>query len=57
MLVPELQRRGIYWLDYLVPGGTLSENMSMEPGQTCVPDEHPAAKYRREREAETKACE
>ncbi|RDW80983.1 hypothetical protein BP5796_05681 [Coleophoma crateriformis] len=55
MLVPELQRRGIYWLDYVVPGGTLRENMSMEPGQARVPDEHPAAKYRREREAESKA--
>ncbi|KAH6664853.1 luciferase-like domain-containing protein [Halenospora varia] len=27
LLVPELQRRGVYWEDYPVPGGTLRENM------------------------------
>ncbi|CAK7237231.1 hypothetical protein SCUCBS95973_009890 [Sporothrix curviconia] len=27
LLVPELQRRGLYWLDYAVPGGTFRENL------------------------------
>jgi alkanesulfonate monooxygenase SsuD/methylene tetrahydromethanopterin reductase-like flavin-dependent oxidoreductase (luciferase family) len=27
LLVPELQRRGLYWDDYEVPGGTLRENV------------------------------
>lgn len=50
MLVPELQRRGVYWLDYLVPGGTLRENLSVVEGQKYLPDDHPAAKYRFEKE-------
>ncbi len=51
LLVPELQRRGVYWQDYAVPGGTLRENIYETPGQKRVPDSHPAAKYRKEREA------
>lgn len=27
LLVPELQSRGLYWLDYAVPGGTFRENL------------------------------
>ncbi|KAL1894349.1 hypothetical protein Sste5346_005848 [Sporothrix stenoceras] len=27
LLVPELQKRGLYWLDYAVPGGTFRENL------------------------------
>ncbi|EXJ88130.1 hypothetical protein A1O1_05058 [Capronia coronata CBS 617.96] len=51
LLVPELQRRGVYWLNYPVPGGTFRENLYASPGQARVLDDHPAAKYRREREA------
>lgn len=46
LLVPELQRRGIYWEDYTVPGGTFRENMQGKPGQTLLPDDHPGAKVR-----------
>lgn len=44
LLVPELQRRGIYWLDYPAPGGTLRENMSNLPGQPFLAKTHPGAK-------------
>ncbi len=37
------------WKDYPVPGGTLRENMHCKPGQSRLPEEHPAAVYRRER--------
>ena len=50
LLIPELQRRGVYWLDYPVPGGTFRENLTVKPGHSRLPDDHPAAVYRRERE-------
>jgi hypothetical protein len=46
LLIPELQRRGIYWSDYPAPGGTLRENMQMRPGQPLAAEDHPAAKLR-----------
>ena len=46
LLIPELQRRGIYWNDYAVPGGTFRENMQLKPGQSLLPDDHPGAKLR-----------
>jgi hypothetical protein len=46
LLVPELQKRGIYWNDYAVPGGTFRENMQGKPGQPLLPDDHPGAKLR-----------
>lgn len=46
LLIPELQRRGIYWEDYAVPGGTFRENMQVKPGQCLLPDDHPGAKLR-----------
>ena len=46
LLVPELQKRGIYWNDYAVPGGTFRENMQGKPGQCLLPDDHPGAKFR-----------
>ena len=49
LLIPELQRRGMYWLDYPKPGGTLRENMSGKGSR--LPDNHPAAIHRRAREA------
>lgn len=46
LLIPELQRRGIYWQDYAAPGGTLRENMQNKPGQPLAAQDHPAAKLR-----------
>jgi hypothetical protein len=46
LLIPELQKRGIYWNDYAVPGGTFRENMQLKPGQALLPDDHPGAKLR-----------
>ena len=46
LLVPELQKRGIYWDDYPVPGGTLRENVHSAPGQSLLPATHPGAKVR-----------
>ena len=46
LLVPELQRRGIYWNDYAVPGGTLRENMFAEKGASSVAPDHPAYKFK-----------
>ena len=54
MLVPELQKRGIYWEDYAVPGGTLRENMHSIPGQKTLPASHPGAKVRWNAEKEPK---
>ena len=49
MLIPELQRRGIYWRDYPKPGGTLRENMSGKGPR--LQDNHPAAVHRKARNA------
>ncbi len=46
LLVPELQRRGLYWEDYAAPGGTFRENAYARPGQTLLPDDHRGAKLR-----------
>jgi hypothetical protein len=46
MLIPELRRRGLFWDDYTVQGGTYRENMYGLPGQTGPPEDHPAAAYR-----------
>ena len=43
MLIPELRRRGIFWHDYCVPGGTYRENMYEAPGQLEPLPHHPAA--------------
>ena len=44
LLIPELQRRGIFWNDYCVPGGTYRENILEKPGQREPLPSHPAAK-------------
>ncbi|PYI50586.1 LLM class flavin-dependent oxidoreductase [Paenibacillus flagellatus] len=44
LVVPELQRRGIYKRDY--EEGTLREKL-FGPGHRLLPDHHPAARYRR----------
>jgi hypothetical protein len=43
LLIPELQRRGIFWNDYAVPGGTYRENLTETKGQREPCDDHPAA--------------
>lgn len=43
LLIPELQRRGIFWNDYAVPGGTYRENLTETKGQREPCEDHPAA--------------
>ena len=45
-MIPELQKRGIYWSDYAAPGGTARENISNKPGEPLLAPEHPGAKLR-----------
>ncbi|KAF2765634.1 Nitrilotriacetate monooxygenase component A/pristinamycin IIA synthase subunit A [Teratosphaeria nubilosa] len=44
LLIPELQRRGIFWHDYHVPGGTYRENLYEAKGQREPVASHPAGK-------------
>ncbi|KAI9836077.1 MAG: hypothetical protein M1819_001691 [Sarea resinae] len=46
LLLPELRRRGLFWDDYAVPGGTYRENVYEKKGQTGLLLDHPAASYR-----------
>jgi alkanesulfonate monooxygenase SsuD/methylene tetrahydromethanopterin reductase-like flavin-dependent oxidoreductase (luciferase family) len=48
LVVPELQRRGVYKLDYRA--GTLRENLSSSR-RSRLPDNHPAASYRHRSDA------
>ncbi|MGH8335320.1 MAG: LLM class flavin-dependent oxidoreductase, partial [Gammaproteobacteria bacterium] len=48
LIVPELQRRGVYKREY--QRGTLREKL-FGPGQARLPENHPAAAYRRRAEA------
>jgi hypothetical protein len=43
---PRIAKRGIYWKDYAVPGGTFGENMQGKPGHPLLLDDHPGAKLR-----------
>ena len=43
--MPELRKRGLFWEDYAVPGGTYRENFYEEPGQRYPPATHTAASY------------
>ncbi len=45
LLVPELQRRGLYWDDYEVPGGTLRENV-YGAGQSKLQGDHFGSTYK-----------
>ena len=45
LLVPVLQKRGIMWKDYAVPGGTFRENLLGEPGQKTPPLDHPSKQF------------
>lgn len=44
-LIPELRKRGLFWDDYAVPGGTLRENYLGVKGKTRLDDSHPGAKF------------
>jgi FMN-dependent oxidoreductase (nitrilotriacetate monooxygenase family) len=44
-LLPELRKRGVFWDEYAVPGGTLRENYTGKKGQQRLLDTHPGAKY------------
>jgi hypothetical protein len=59
LLVPELQKRGIYWNDYTAPGGTLRENVQSAPGESLLKATHPGAKVRwnAPKETETKKAD
>ncbi|RDW73034.1 bacterial luciferase-like protein [Coleophoma cylindrospora] len=45
LLVPVLQKRGLMWDDYAVPGGTYRENMLRTPGQKTTPAGHPSRDF------------
>ncbi|CZR50420.1 probable coenzyme F420-dependent N5,N10-methylene tetrahydromethanopterin reductase and related flavin-dependent oxidoreductases [Phialocephala subalpina] len=51
LLLPELRKRGLFWDDYEVPGGTYRENIYKEEGQSGLPSHHPAHHYRWKAEA------
>lgn len=44
-LLPVLKRRGIFWDDYAVDGGTYRENLYGKKGLLRPPPDHPAARY------------
>ncbi|KAB5566341.1 luciferase-like domain-containing protein [Coniochaeta sp. 2T2.1] len=45
LLIPELRKRGLFWDDYAVPGGTYRENFYGQIGQKNPPKEHVAAAF------------
>lgn len=44
-LLPVLRRRGLFWEDYAVQGGTYRENIYGKAGLSKPPADHPAAAY------------
>ncbi|KAH8883609.1 Nitrilotriacetate monooxygenase component A/pristinamycin IIA synthase subunit A [Thozetella sp. PMI_491] len=46
LLVPELQKRGLMWEDYAVPGGSLRENLTGVPGCKELPADHYGHKFK-----------
>ncbi|KAI1842450.1 hypothetical protein JX265_010391 [Neoarthrinium moseri] len=46
LLLPELQKRGLFWDEYAVPNGTYRENFYQKSGQSQPLEEHVASKYR-----------
>jgi hypothetical protein len=45
LLLPELRKRGLFWDDYAVKGGTYRENLYGKAGISAPPEDHPAARY------------
>lgn len=46
LLIPELRKRGVFWEDYAVPGGTLRENYYGIEGQDRLPDTHYGSQFK-----------
>lgn len=46
LLVPELQKRGLMWTDYEVPGGTLRENLYCTQGMRGLREDHYGHKFK-----------
>lgn len=44
LLVPELRRRGLFWQDYAVKGGTIREHLT-GAGNVRLPKDHPGSAY------------
>jgi hypothetical protein len=44
-LIPELRKRGLFWDDYAVDGGTYRENLRAQKGGAHPSEDHPASKY------------
>jgi FMN-dependent oxidoreductase (nitrilotriacetate monooxygenase family) len=44
-LLPELRKRGHFWDDYAVPGGTMRENYLGKIGESRLAASHPGAQY------------
>lgn len=44
-LFPELRRRGVFWDDFTVPGGTTRENYQGDGHGPKVREDHPSSKY------------
>lgn len=44
--MPVLQKRGLMWDDYTVPGGTYRENLHNTPGNPYLSDRHPGSKFK-----------
>lgn len=57
LLVPELQRRGLFWDDYAVPQGTFRENLYASPGEKALRADHYGSrfKWRAEEKEENKS--
>jgi alkanesulfonate monooxygenase SsuD/methylene tetrahydromethanopterin reductase-like flavin-dependent oxidoreductase (luciferase family) len=45
LLLPELRKRGLFWEDYAVPGGTMRENYLGKEGENRLATTHPGAQY------------
>ena len=46
LLVPVLQKRGMMWDDYTVPGGAYRENLHNTPGNPYLSSRHPGSKFK-----------
>ncbi|CCH42861.1 Dibenzothiophene desulfurization enzyme A [Wickerhamomyces ciferrii] len=46
ILIPELQKRGLFWYDYPVPNGTFRENLYQQKDHSFLPKDHPGYQYR-----------
>ncbi|KAL5440524.1 hypothetical protein PMIN05_004888 [Paraphaeosphaeria minitans] len=51
LLIPELRKRGLFWDDYKVQGGTYRENFYGRPGESGPLKEHVASGYRWRKDA------